>query len=186
MTIFEYIVIAYALLFTAAAMRLIGGLSSALDPEKRYPIHYAFVFVTLLGIVFSFWNFYGLHVVSWTLPKFLVALSMPGLLYYMASVLIPENPNDVASWREYYYSVRVRYFAGLVCWVIIAATMAYVFLGLPLMHPARIGHAAGLALGLTGLFSSNPRVHGALAVILALMLLAMTLTIAVQPGWLDS
>ena len=46
-----------------------------------------------------------------------VALLVPSLLYFCASVLVPENPADVESWTAYYESIRVRYFGGLALWL---------------------------------------------------------------------
>lgn len=39
MTLFEYLVAAFALLYSLAALRLIGGISVALAPSRRYWPH---------------------------------------------------------------------------------------------------------------------------------------------------
>ena len=61
MTLFDYLVIGFGLLFTGTAMRLIGGLGPALHPERRYWVHALLTFLTLLAVAVSFWNFWGLR-----------------------------------------------------------------------------------------------------------------------------
>jgi len=165
-------------------MRLIGGLSSALNPERRYWIHSLLAFVILLAVAGSFWNFWGLKEVNWTLSKFLLVLLIPGLWYYCSCVLIPENPNDINDWQEYYYSIRVRFFLGMVGWTLVIIATSFFILHLPVAHPARIGHFTSLGISVLGVISSNPRVHGGLVLVLSVIVIGMCATIASQPGWL--
>jgi hypothetical protein len=39
MTLFEYLAIAFGLLFSMTALRLVGGLPAALDPDRRFWVH---------------------------------------------------------------------------------------------------------------------------------------------------
>lgn len=184
MSLFDYLVIAFGLLFTGTAIRLIGGIGSALHPRRRYWIHALLNLALLLGVAVSFWNFWGLRQVDWTLPKFLLVLLIPGFLYYCASVLIPENPNDVTSWREYYFSVHVRFFTGFACWTLVVIATSFLILDIPLNHPVRIGHIAGIILSVLGAVSSKPNVHAGVVIALTIVTVGMALSIASQPGWL--
>ena len=184
MTLFDYLIIAFGLLFTGAAMRLIGGIGSALHPERRYWVHAMLTLAQLLGIAFSFWNFWSLKALDWTLPKFLLVLLIPGLLYYCASIIIPENPNDVTSWREHYFSVHVRFFTGLACYTLVVIATSFLILDLPLIHPVRLGQIAAIIISVVGAISSKPKVHAGIVVILMIMIVGMAVSIASQPGWL--
>ena len=185
MTLFEYLAIAFSLLFSFSAMRIVGGLPHATHGSGRYWIHLCFACFQLLLTVLIFWLFWTFRNVAWTLPTFLLVLTSPGLLYYNACTLIPENPAAVESWHDYYYFVRRRYFIGLSCWVLAIITISTIVLDLPLLHPLRVGHVALLSAGVVGAVSANPRVHANLVVfVLALLLIISTLMF--RPGSLGS
>ena len=99
-TLFEYLAIAFGLLYSVGALRILGGLPSALDPEKRYWVHTGMSLLMLMGIASSFWAFWSLRETAWTYPGFLLALLLPGLLFYCAAILIPENPEAVFEEEE--------------------------------------------------------------------------------------
>ena len=184
MTLFEYLAIAFGLLYSVAALRVLGGLPTSMARERRYLPHVLLHFVLLMVIALSFWTFYSLKDVDWTFPGFLLALLIPGLLYYCAAVLVPENPEDVESWRDYYWAMRRRWYGGLALWGLGAAASASVNLGMGLHHPARIVHATSLTVGIVGMATSNPRVHAALVTLLCLLAIGGATGAHMQPGWL--
>ena len=79
MTLFEYLAIAFSLLYSLAALRLLGGLPAALAPGRRYSLHLGLSVILLLWVAISFWTFWSLRDVEWTFPGFLIALAVPGL-----------------------------------------------------------------------------------------------------------
>jgi hypothetical protein len=184
MTLFEYLAIAFGLLYSVAGLRLLGGLSVATAPGRRYPTHLTLVVVMLLLVASSFWTFWSLRGVEWTFVGFLLALLVPGLLYYCAAVLVPENPGEVASWRDYYFAGHRRLYAGFALWGLSAAASASVNLGMSLTHPARRVHVAVLVIGVIGWATSNPRVHAGLAATLVVLMIAGAVGINMAPGWL--
>ena len=113
MTLFEYLAIAFSLVLSFAAMRLIAGLSYAAQPGRRYWVHLVFVLGHLFLTIIVFWNLWNLRDVTWNLPRFVLALAYPGLVYFTACALIPEQASAVDSWRSYYYSARRRFFIGI-------------------------------------------------------------------------
>ncbi len=115
MTLFEYLAIAFSLVFSFTAIRLVGGLPFAFDGTRRYWIHLVVIGLQLGCVAGGFWGFWSYRDVVWSFPKFLLALSGPGVFYFLATTLVPESPSQVASWRDYYYSVRVPYFVGFSC-----------------------------------------------------------------------
>jgi hypothetical protein len=184
MTLFEYLAVAFGLLFTMAAMRLLGGLPHALSKERRYWIHLGVTLLMLLGCAAVFWTFWSLKDVDWTFPRFLVALAIPGTLYYCCAALVPENPEEVRSWRAHYWDVRTRFWGGVVAWITSAAVSASVNLGMGLTHPARGFHVFVAALGIVGVTSSSERVHSGLVVTMAVVGLGLAFTVAAAPAWL--
>ena len=182
--LFEYLAIAFGLLFSVAALRLLGGLPYAMNASRRYGPHLGMTIILLLGSAASFWTFWSLNGVTWTFPRFLLALAIPGALYFSVAMLVPENPEDIGSWRDHYFDVRVRFYGGLTLWGVAAAASASVNLAMPLGHPARLFQAVMIATGLVGMSSSSRKVHAAIPIGVGVAGLLVALTIGAQPGWL--
>jgi hypothetical protein len=164
MTLFEYLAAAYTLLLSFAVARLVFGLPSAIHQDRRYWVHLVFVagFAFLLAALF--WGFWSFRDVAWTFPRFLLVLSAPVLALLMASTLIPGSPDNVESWREFYYSVRLTYFSAWIVLSFLLVITSTVLVDMPFTHPARLAELVVAAMGVVGVLSSNPRVHGAMAI----------------------
>jgi hypothetical protein len=180
--LFEYLAIAFSLVFSFAAVRLVGGLAAALDPARRYWVHLAFVVHELLRVVIGFWAFWSFRDLAWTFPTYLLALVGPGVVYFLAATLVPEDPSSVRSWREYYYDVRSRYFLAILCWVAAVAITTTVLLGQPLWHPFRLVQLAFVCFALVGASSESPRIHATLALISLALPVFAVLTVLLRPG----
>jgi hypothetical protein len=185
MTLFEYLVAAFSLLYSLAALRLIGGISVALTPSRRYWPHLLLTSSLLLQIAAGFWAFWSLRDVHWNFVGFLLALLVVGTLCYLAALLVPGNATDVQSWRAHYFAVRRRWYTGLGILAIAMAMNATVNLGFPLVHPSRAIQACALGLGIVGTVSSNDRVHEVLAVLFTIGVLGLTFTVGLSPSWLQ-
>ena len=75
MTLFEYLAIAFSLLFSFTVMRLLAGLPPAAQPGRRYWVHLTFTCAQLAGTVATFWAFWSYRNATWTLPKFILVLA---------------------------------------------------------------------------------------------------------------
>jgi len=87
----------------------------------------------------------------------LVLLSLPLLVLFMASILIPGSPDDVESWRDFYYSVRLKYFSAWIALSFLLAINGTVLIDMPFTHPARLSQLLLAAFGVVGASSSNPK-----------------------------
>jgi hypothetical protein len=164
MTLFEYLAIAFSLVLSSAAMRLVSGLPYAFDQNRRYWVHFCFLVLGLFTVVLTFWAYWSYRDATWDLLKFLLALIHLGLAYFLAITIVPENPGDVVAWREHYYSVRTRYFSAAIFFAITSTLNPTLFLEMPLNHPARLVHACMLLVGIIGTSTADSRIHGGLAV----------------------
>ncbi len=182
MTLFEYLAIAFSLVLSSAAMRLVAGLPYAVQPNSRYWVHIVAVCGQLLLTTGVFWVFWSYQAVTWNLPRFYLALASPGLVYFNACTIIPESPSSVANWRDHFYSVRRRWYFGMLCWGLVTCVISTVVLDMPWSHPARIAQAAVVTGGGVGAASSSERVQEALAVVLAVLMVAMAGVIGSQPA----
>jgi hypothetical protein len=180
-TLFEYIAIAYSLIFSFAAVRLLAGLPHAIDTDRRYSLHLANVCILLFGMAAVFWAQWSGRDVEWTFPKFLIRFAGPGVLYFLACTLIPDEPSSVRSWKDYYFSVRKRYFGGLCIWAFIMATNSTAVLGTPFSHPARLIQLGVLILGIAGLATDRPSAHR-MILIGAAVVVALAIPVLLQPG----
>ena len=163
MTLFEYVGIAFSLVFGFAAMRLVSGLPHAIDRERRYWVHLSFVAVQLLVTAGVFWAFWSFRDIDWTFPNFVLALANPSLLYFGACTLVPEAASSVESWHAYYYSIRRKYFVGILLWATVVALAGTFVLDRSLTHPTRIFQAIVVVVGVLGASTSSTRVHAGIA-----------------------
>ena len=182
MTLFEYLAIAFSLVLSFTAMRLIAGLPSAAQPDRRYWVHLVFVCSHLALTVLLFWNLWSFREASWTLPTFSLVLTAPGLVYFTACALIPEQASAITSWRSHYYAVRRRFFLGIVALGFCITLIVTVLLDLPLLHPARTTQLAAIAVGTVGAASSSARFHAGLAILVCVVTAVAGSTVFLAPG----
>jgi len=181
-TLFEYLAIAYSLVFSFSAMRLVGGLPHALDPDRRYWLHVCWVLIQLVGITGQFWVFWSYRDVEWTYPRFFLTLANPSLLYFNACTLVPEAPASVESWRTYYYSVRRKFFLAVMLYSLIIAADASVALQIPIDDPTRASQVILFVAGAVGASSGSPRVHAGLGALFAGFVFIAMFIVFAGPG----
>lgn len=184
MSTFEYLAIAFSLVLSFGAMRIIAGLPSAFQVGGRYWVHLSVTLGLLLAIVVTFWTMLSYRAASWTLPTFMLALASPGLLFFASCALIPDDAPSVASWREYFYSVRQRYWIAILVWAITIATSSTLILGMPWNHPGRLPQGFAFLVAAIGATSASERVQATLTVASWIATALISLTIATQPGFL--
>lgn len=181
MTLFEYVAIAFSLVFSFAALRLVSGLPYALDPEKRYPLHVGHILLQLLLSAGAFWTFWSYRDVEWNFFFFLTALAGPATLYYFACTLVPDSPSLIDSWRDHFYQVRKRYYFAWCFWFLVFSFNTTFLAGLPLVHPIRGLHVVILGTGIAGALSDSPRVQAGVFVV-AVLVMALGIALLYLPG----
>jgi len=165
LTLFEYVAVAASLLCSFAAARLMGGLTVAFDAERRYWIHAAWVCSQLFGIAFGWWLFWSYREVEWDFIRFLMSLSPLGILYVLATLIVPDDTRSVDSWRRYYFEIRTRFFALNLAYLVTNTLNSWVLLGEPIIHQRRL---LVLFVGVpfvAGLISDRPKLHTAIVLI---------------------
>ena len=106
------------------------------------------------------------------------------MAFFCAAVLVPENPENVPSWREHYIAVRRRWYWGLALWGVAAGASASVNLAMPLSHPARLVHVTALAFGVVGALSSKLRLHAVMVATMGVFLIVGALDPSLDAAWL--
>ena len=186
MDLFNFIIIALSFVYTAAVLRLLGGISAASNKQSRYFVHLIFIAVVILSIIMSFWGTWALRDVDWKLYKFVIALMDGALYYFIATVLVPENPNEIESWRIYYFKNKHKFFYGMLFFLFYVQIHSIVLTDQEFLHPARLGNLIALIPIYLGLRSENHKVHVGIALYYIIFVITMVFTIASEPGWVDS
>ncbi|MEM8564600.1 MAG: hypothetical protein AAGF57_20330 [Pseudomonadota bacterium] len=185
MELFEYIAIAFSMIFSFTVLRLVGGLPYACRPSDLYWPHLLFTLTTLVYVLNAFWAFWSYREVQWTYLKYLIALASPAAQYFTIAVLIPVQASDVTSWRDYYQSVRSRFFLGMILVTIISAVSTTVIINMPLYHPLRAGQMVIFVISVAGLISANAKVHLFLALASLFGVISFGFLVLMQPGALE-
>jgi hypothetical protein len=181
-TLFEYLSIAYSLVISFAVLRAASGLPHALASGRRYWVHATWTLINLNACLLTFWDFWSYREIEWTLGGFLVVLANPTLLFILASILVPGDPAGIQSWREYFYAVRVKLFLTGIVYTVVLFVIATVVLNMPLWHPYRGAHLIALGIFIVGAVSSRSDVHRVLVIVLAVLILATSLSPWSAPG----
>ena len=175
MSIFEFLLALYAIvagLGVSLLVRSVGQMIEARDRVRLYWVHtswIALIFVAHVVSWFGVWR-YAQHA-PWTVLQALLLLSVPILLYLISHLAVPELEDDrVHDMRQYYFR-HARWTQGLLLAGIVASVLA---------HPVIEGHfdfsgARGLRASMIlilapGIFTLDPRVHAAQAMLLLLVM----------------
>ena len=179
MTLFEYIAIAFSMMLSITVLRALSVVPYAVQAGKRYWVYLIWLFTTLMGVILLFWTYWWYRDLEWNIVSFLLVLASPAVLYVYVSILVPENAADVTSWREYFYSVRVRFFLTGLTWVIVTFAAGFVF---PIPSTEVFFGIALVLMNVIGAVSSKPGVQAVLVLIPPVMFPIFTWLLYFQPA----
>lgn len=185
MTLFEYLSIAYALLLSLGAVRLLNGVSHVMHAGRVYWVHATWVVLALLFSLLLFWHHWSNRDLEWTFLTFTINLAGPGMIYFLSCTLVPDDAKDVDSWRDHYFSVRRLYFGGLCAWSVLMSINSSLILEVPLLDRSRIIPAGLMLVGVSGLATDKSRNH-AYILVGALLVLLIAVVILMRPGALSA
>ena len=186
MTLFEYLSVAFSIVLSLAAVRLLSGISVSFVPERRYWPHATWIVFVLLESAMIWWNFWSFKDVHWNFVGFLLILVVPAVIFLQAVALVPESPGTVQSWREHFFAARKRFFVALAALFLLTAVDSWLLLDLPILHPVRIIQALGLGLALSGAVTTHKGWHQVLPVIFLALSSIAALALFLQPGSMAS
>ena len=181
MTTFEYLAVAYTLVLSLAVVRLLGGIAHALRPGRRYWAHFSWLCLAIALCLTAFWAFLSYRELDWTLPRFILILAGPALIYVYSSLVVPSDPSTVASWRDHFFAVRVPLFATGILFFSVAVCTNYALLGVPLLSALNWTGYSLIVLFVAGLCSTSPPLHTFLA-LGWLFLFPITAALFAQPA----
>lgn len=144
--------------------RLLGGLRWTIDLHRVYWVHLLYVVNLLIITSLVWWSLWFQRNTTWSYLSFAYNLLIgPGIMYFLAVLLVPERPRRIKSWRNYFYRIHKIFYGALLALVLAALAGSLLITQTPLFHPTQGVIFLGLFLSLTGLISKNHTVHAMLA-----------------------
>ena len=122
MSLFEYVMIPPAIVLGLAITRILSGVGRIVHRLAGYgkPIRLDWIHLTWVAHIFTWMVFFWWYSYTWTttfewsLLTFMFLIFYTVTLYLMCVVLIPSDLDDVSDFADYYMSLRVWVFAGVI------------------------------------------------------------------------
>lgn len=173
MSIFEFVLTGFTLVLALVVTRLLGGLRWTMDRDRGYWVHSLLVILMLVLTSLIWWGLWYARDTQWTYVSFAYNLLIgPGILYFAATVLVPDNPRRIRDWRTHYYRSHKMFYGAFAVLVALIVAGSVLYTGTPLWHFTRVLQAIALALCAVGYFSERHRVHAVLALLLTCVVIA--------------
>ena len=115
--------------------------------------------VWLWGFVVSWWNIWIYRDLEWTFLRFLLFLSINGPLLFIAYTLVPDNPEQVGSWKEHFYATCRRFFGATIVFYVIVLIQLAVLVSGPLLAATPTVMALLLVSAIVGFANAKPIVQ---------------------------
>jgi hypothetical protein len=165
---FEFVLTGFTLVLALVITRILAGLRWIVAPGRFYWIHAVHVVSLLVLTSLIWWVLWYQRNNTWDYLSFAYNLLIgPGIMYFLAVLLVPDQPRRISQWKSYYFSIRKLLYASLVLLVVAAFIGAIAFNHLPLLHPVQLLFMIAAGLAITGWSTTSERVHAALALIVA-------------------
>ncbi len=176
MDLFEYILILTSVIYALAVAQILAGVSrmaQSTAPVRGYLPQRIWIFNLFLLIFLIWWATWEFRSVEWTFPQYAYLLVAPTLLFFVCSLLTPQQI-DGADMEAHFARVQ-RPFFGTFFFAVIAVVVDGNILSDELVwHSGRYGHVILLAASIWGFFASSKRAHIAVAVIALAALIGIT------------
>ena len=178
MDLFEYILILTSVIYALAVAQILAGVSRMAQSTvsiRGYLPQKIWIFNLFLFIFLIWWATWEFREVNWTYPQYAYLLIAPTLLFFVCSLLTPQQFEHDDTDIESHFTRVQRPFFGTFFFAIIAVVVdGNILSDEPLWHSGRYGHLALLGAAIWGYFSTGKRNQTAVAVIALVALVATT------------
>ena len=167
MSHFEYIAVAFSLVFALILTKLLESLPSVFHPRRRYWIHSLWTIHMIFSVMGLWWALWEFRNTSWTPFLFVGVMAFPVILY-MRTILLLQDPSGGAdSWEVLFFANRKAFFTA--SFLAPVAAVLFDLTAIQSEGPARqtrlLGYLVLLVLCVPGLVTDSRKVHGVLAVL---------------------
>ena len=150
--------------------RLLGGMRWVMAADRVYWVHLVYVVNLLIITSLAWWALWFQRETQWTYLSFAYNLLIgPGILYFLAVLLIPERPRRIKDWRPYFFGIHKLFYGAMLGLVLAALAGSLLITQTPLFHPTQGVIFLGLFLSITGLVSERHNVHSILALTMSIL-----------------
>jgi hypothetical protein len=178
MSQFEFVMTVVSVFMSFGVVRLLDGLRSTLNADRRYWVHSLWVVIRLCSYVLLWWGSWSVREFeNWNLLRFASWLVPFGLLYLQSTALVTTHPSDIQDWKSHFYEIRPWFFAINIVFILTLFLSTSGLGFLPVVHPLSISYLLILIVSIAGYFSDSHKVQ---AVIVLIALLNIILGWGVQ------
>lgn len=182
-SLFEFVLTGFTLVLALVITRVLSGLRWVLAADRSYWVHSVYVANLLILTSLVWWGLWYQRDAAWSYLTFAYNLLIgPGIIYFLAVLLVPEVPRRITDWRAYFFSVRKLLYGALLGLVLAIFVGGQMISGTPLLHWTQGLVLAGLALAVVGLWSDRHLVHAVLALIMAVLIVIAVVFVSVADG----
>ena len=162
MTLFEYMSVAMSLILALTFAEGLRGLHCALQADRRYGVHAAWLFLKLSNPIVYWWSTWGLRDIQeyWNFATYSISLIMPSIMYLQVLSLVSHAPHKISDWREHFFKQR-RWFFGLniVLGVFVVLIWSNALNAAPPRLVPMLAYTFLTVLSVVGFASDNPKLH---------------------------
>ena len=167
MSLFEFVLTGFTLVLALVITRILAGLRWVLNLERLYWVHAVFVISILILTSLVWWGLWYQRDSQWSYVSFAYNLLVgPGIMFYLAVLLVPEIPRRIRDWRVYYYNVRPALYWTFLLFVVALFFGGVFITGVALFDRSQFIMLAGAIVAVVGILSDRHAVHASIAVVL--------------------
>ena len=167
MSHFEYVAVAFSLVFALILSRLLESLPSVFRPARRYWIHAVWTIHMIFSVFGLWWALWEFRDTSWTPILFLGVMTFPVILYMRTIFLLQDPTEGSETWEVLFFENRKAFFATSMLAPV--AALIFDFAAIEAEGSAQGWRLSGylllLALCLPGFVTSNRKVHAVIAIV---------------------
>lgn len=172
---YQHVVVVMSMVLGLAVTQLLKGVAQLYRTRNRvrlYWLHGVWVALLILLSFLVWWTYWNYReITNWNFFRFVLYPSPTIVLYFLAAIMIPDPSESVTDLKAYYYSNRVGFFGTFALYGILAGLTAMLVRGLPLLDPSNLFRALMVIFSLVAMKSAGERVHAAIAIGSAVMML---------------
>lgn len=183
MSHFEYVMVIASIILGLGLTVILRGLARLARSARPSAVVVVWGFFLLFLFLQNWWAFWDLEQLpQWTQPSFLFLALYCCIIYAMAELMLPIGATPETDWKEHFLSIRKWYFSLQCLLTVLAMTLTYIWLSVPLTHPYRIFQGFVLLMSVAALATTNLRAHLVIAIAVLSSLLIAQLLFRLLPG----
>lgn len=175
MSPFEYVSVLISIILGLGITVILTGLADIIKRWQSISMYWPYSVWILIVFVLhmqEWWITYSLRAeMTWTLPLFLFIITYPIVLFVLAHLLFPQKWSKAGlDLKQHYFSNYRKYFGAALLLVVISILQNHFILNYAVSEQLGQFLVAILFLTLLGMKQLNEKMHGALALLMLILL----------------